>query len=64
MVVENIFSIPGLGEQFTKSILANDYYTIMAITILYSTLLVVVLFITDILYQVIDPRIRLKGDNS
>jgi oligopeptide transport system permease protein len=64
MVVENIFSIPGLGEQFTKSILANDYYTIMAITILYSTLLVVVLFITDILYQIIDPRIRLKGDNS
>ncbi len=64
MVVENIFSIPGLGEQFTKSILANDYYTIMAITILYSALLVTVLFLTDILYQIVDPRIRLKGDNS
>lgn len=64
MVVENIFSIPGLGEQFTKSILANDYYTIMAVTILYSALLVIVLFITDVLYQLIDPRIRLKGEKA
>ena len=58
LVVENIFAIPGIGEQFTKSILSNDYYTIMAVTILYSSLLVVVIFITDILYQLIDPRMR------
>lgn len=64
MVVENIFAVPGIGEQFTKSILADDYYFIMAMTILYSTLLVVVLFITDILYQIIDPRIRLKGEGN
>ncbi len=60
MVVENIFSVPGIGEQLTKSILANDYYTIMATTILYSALLVTVLFITDILYQIVDPRMRIK----
>ncbi|MGN0972091.1 MAG: ABC transporter permease [Aristaeellaceae bacterium] len=58
LVVENIFAIPGIGEQFTKSILSNDYYTIMAVTILYSTLLVAVNFITDVLYQLIDPRMR------
>ena len=58
LVVENIFAIPGIGEQFTKSILSNDYYTIMAVTILYSSLLVVVIFITDMLYQLIDPRMR------
>ena len=58
LVVENIFAIPGIGEQFTKSILSNDYSTIMAVTILYSSLLVVVIFITDILYQLIDPRMR------
>ena len=58
LVVENIFAVPGIGEQFTKSILSNDYYTIMAVTILYSSLLVVVIFITDILYQLIDPRMR------
>lgn len=64
MVVENIFSIPGIGEQFTKSILADDYYFIMAMTILYSALLVAVLFLTDILYQVIDPRIRIKEESQ
>lgn len=58
MVVENIFAIPGIGEQFTKSVLSNDYSTIMAVTILFSTLLVIVIFLMDILYQLIDPRIR------
>ena len=61
LVVENIFAIPGIGEQFTKSILSNDYYTIMAVTILFSALLVTVIFLTDILYQIIDPRIRAEG---
>ncbi|GHU83373.1 peptide ABC transporter permease [Clostridia bacterium] len=61
LVVENIFAVPGIGEQFTKSILSNDYYTIMAVTILFSTLLVVVIFLMDILYQLIDPRVRIGG---
>lgn len=59
MVVENIFSIPGIGEQFVKSITTNDYPTIMGLTIFYSFLLVVVILIVDILYGFIDPRIRL-----
>ncbi len=61
MVVENIFAIPGIGEQFTKSVLSNDYATIMAVTILFSTLLVIVIFLMDVLYQLIDPRIRVGG---
>lgn len=60
LVVENIFAIPGIGEQFTKSILSNDYYTIMAVTILFSALLVAVIFLTDVLYQLIDPRVRVE----
>lgn len=60
LVVENIFAIPGIGEQFTKSILSNDYYTIMAVTILFSAMLVIVIFLTDILYQLIDPRVRVE----
>lgn len=63
LVIENVFAIPGIGEQFSKSILSNDYYTIMAVTILYSALLVVVIFITDILYQLVDPRIRVEAKN-
>jgi oligopeptide transport system permease protein len=61
LVVENIFAVPGIGEQFTKSILSNDYSTIMAVTIMFSALLMVTLLIIDILYQVIDPRVRVGG---
>ncbi|MGX6979971.1 oligopeptide ABC transporter permease [Vagococcus elongatus] len=61
LVVENIFAIPGIGEQFVKSIMTNDYPTIMAVTILFSALLVVVILIVDLLYGVIDPRIRVSG---
>ena len=59
LVVEHIFAVPGIGEQFTKSILSNDYATIMAVTILFSTLLVTVIFLMDFLYQIIDPRVRI-----
>lgn len=59
IVVENIFSIPGIGNQFVSSILTNDYQLIMGTTIVYAMMLMVVLLITDILYGVIDPRIRL-----
>lgn len=59
LVIEQIFSIPGIGEQFTKSILVNDYPTIMGITILYSTILIVMILIVDILYGIVDPRMRM-----
>ncbi|MEG0497699.1 MAG: ABC transporter permease [Carnobacterium sp.] len=66
MVVENIFAIPGIGEQFVKSIMTNDYPTIMGVTILYSAMLVGIILVVDVLYGVIDPRIRVAtegGDN-
>lgn len=61
LIIENIFGIPGLGEQFVQSILSNDYPIIMGTTLLYSALFIVVTLIVDILYGVIDPRIRLTG---
>ncbi len=61
LVIEKIFAIPGLGEQFVTSITLNDYPVIMGTTILYSFLFVVIILIVDILYGVIDPRIRLSG---
>lgn len=64
MVIENIFSIPGIGEQFVKSITTNDYPTIMGVTMMYSTALVVVILITDIIYGLVDPRIRLAGNEE
>ncbi|AXI00125.1 ABC transporter permease [Sporosarcina sp. PTS2304] len=61
LVVEKIFAIPGIGEQFVSSIMVNDHATIMGTTLLFSIFLIVVIFIVDILYGVIDPRIRLSG---
>jgi len=62
LVVEQIFNVPGLGKHFVTSITSNDYTVIMGMTIFYSSLLIVALIITDILYGVVDPRIRLaKG---
>ena len=64
MVIENIFAIPGIGEQFVKSILTNDYPTIMGVTMLYSALLVFVILIVDLLYGWIDPRIRITDEGG
>lgn len=64
MVIENIFSIPGIGEQFVKSITTNDYPTIMGVNMLYSAALVVIILITDIVYGIVDPRIRLAGNEE
>jgi len=61
LVVEQIFSIPGLGEQFVNSILTNDYPVIMGVTLFYSFFFILVVFLVDILYVLIDPRIRLTG---
>lgn len=61
LVIERIFGIPGLGEQFVKSIQVNDYPVIMGTTILFAALFVFVILIVDLLYGIIDPRIRLAG---
>lgn len=61
LVIEKIFSVPGLGEQFIKSILTNDYSVIMGVTLFYSILFIVIVFVVDILYGWIDPRIRMSG---
>lgn len=61
LVIEQIFAVPGLGEQFVRSINLNDYPVIMGTTIFYSALFIFVIFIVDVLYGLIDPRIRLAG---
>ncbi|ARD47873.1 peptide ABC transporter permease [Sporosarcina sp. P37] len=61
LVVEQIFAIPGIGEQFVSSIMTNDHATIMGTTLLFSAFLILVIFIVDILYGIIDPRIRVAG---
>ena len=57
--IEGIFSIPGLGSFFSASALTRDYPMIMAITLLYTVLIAVTYLVTDLLYVVVDPRVRL-----
>lgn len=64
LVVEQVFAIPGLGEQFVKSIELLDHPVIMGTTILFAVLFIVIVFVVDILYSIIDPRIRLSGGNN
>ncbi len=59
MVVENIFTIGGLGSTFVTSITNRDYTTIMAVTIFLAILMVVANLLTDIVYKLVDPRIKL-----
>ena len=65
LVIEKMFSIPGIGQLLTMGIQANDYNVVMACAFIYSLLYVVVMFAVDLLYGVIDPRIRLvKGGTN
>lgn len=62
LVIEKIFGIPGIGELFVTGIVVNDYNVVIAIAFLYSVLFIISVLIIDILYGLIDPRIRLgKG---
>lgn len=58
-VVEKIFGIPGLGQWFILSVTNRDYTLIMALTVFYSGFLMACVFIVDLLYSLIDPRIKI-----
>lgn len=63
-VVESIFAVPGLGSYFVESINTQDYSLIMGLTIFYGMFLITTNFVVDILYGVVDPRIRLGGNKN
>ena len=58
-VAESVFSVPGLGRYFVSSISSRDYTMIMGVTIFYSSLIVIMNLVCDILYKIVDPRIQL-----
>ncbi|MDP4088105.1 MAG: ABC transporter permease [Bacillota bacterium] len=61
VVIERIFSIPGIGNALVDAIFAKDYNIIMGLTLFFSALYILSVLIVDILYCVIDPRIKLEG---
>ena len=60
-VVESIFNIPGLGKYFVMSIKDKDFTMISGTTIFYGGLLILCTLIVDLLYGVVDPRVKLEG---
>ncbi len=59
--IESVFRIPGLGKYFVTSTFNRDYPMIMALILLIALLWGVTYIITDLLYAVLDPRVRLGG---
>ena len=60
-VVENIFTIPGMGRHFVQCVQQNDYPLIAGTTMFYGAFLVLANLVVDILYGLIDPRVKLTG---
>jgi peptide/nickel transport system permease protein len=61
VIIEQIFSWPGIGRMFFESITARDYPTLMGLLLMFSVMTVVGQLLADILYALVDPRVRL-GD--
>ncbi len=59
-VVEIVFSIPGLGRYFVQAVQQSDYTVIMGTTVFYGAFLVFMVIVVDLLYGVIDPRVRVE----
>ncbi len=60
-VAEQIFAIPGIGSLFIKAIQNNDYNVVISLAFIFSVMYIGIILLIDILYGIIDPRIRLAG---
>ncbi|MCA9081754.1 MAG: ABC transporter permease [Planctomycetaceae bacterium] len=60
IIIEQIFSWPGMGQLFFESVRERDYPTIMGLTLMFSTLTLAGQLLADVLYAVVDPRVRLE----
>ncbi len=59
LVVERVFSLPGIGQQMINSILARDFPTVQGITLVFAIMVVVVNLLTDLIHASMDPRVKL-----
>jgi peptide/nickel transport system permease protein len=62
VIVESIFALPGIGQQLLQAISTRDIPVIEGIVLVFAVIVVLANLITDILYSVLDPRVR-HGDN-
>ena len=59
-VVESVFAIPGLGRYFVQAVQQSDYTVIMGTTVFYGAFLVVMVIVVDLIYGLLDPRVRVN----
>jgi oligopeptide transport system permease protein len=59
LIVEKIFGLPGIGRYFVLAALDRDYTMVMGVVVVYAALVIALNFVADILYAVLDPRVRL-----
>jgi peptide/nickel transport system permease protein len=59
LVVERVFSLPGIGQQMINSILGRDFPTVQGITMVFAIMVVVVNLLTDVTHAALDPRVKL-----
>ena len=64
LVVEKIFAIPGVGSLLVNAIQSNDYNVVISLSFIYSAMYIGIMLVVDILYGVIDPRIRLSKEGK
>jgi ABC-type dipeptide/oligopeptide/nickel transport system permease component len=64
MFIETVFGLPGLGKQFALASTNRDYPMVLGITVFWALLISLTYFLTDILYGVIDPRVRITEKAS
>jgi len=58
LIVEQIFGLPGIGRYFVQAALNRDYTLVLGVTIFYATLIISMNLIADLVYGVLDPRVR------
>ena len=58
VVIEQVFSIPGLGRHFVQGALNRDYTVVMGVVLFYGALIVLLNLVVDLLYGLLDPRVR------
>lgn len=63
-VIETLFNIPGMGQLVVNAVLKRDYPLIQGLVLVVSLIYIVINFIIDLLYGVVDPRIRITGKSS
>jgi oligopeptide transport system permease protein len=58
LVIEQIFQLPGIGKYFINGALQRDYTLVMGVVILYATLVIMLNLVADVLYGLLDPKVR------